>query len=448
MLRQSRGLLVLLIISVLIVSSGITFAAGAYPADSPARQLVSPGWEEVEPKADAPMVVYELRLVELSSYMSSVLDAAVGVTLDARAQGGPGGYTVLTDGEVLSWVVDYPGIFQGEIEGQKDNRVTGSGYDAWLVTMGDHPVTVELSEGSIWDERETGRSKDHDQILKITMTPRQIDELGGGVLTDIAFDYLTSVGTLGKAGTTTLLGPVIDQPLAMVIQEIKWGDRKSRRFFGLYASATTMAASALPQKGPLVSMGNIKGLQTLLMETITEGSHWPSRNEFRLEVGRRKGELCMALGAEFERDRYRLHGYADGLGTGMGYGVGADYRIYENLGFAALLNHGPNADTVLRLGISDKVHWGENLELTAAYLPITYMWGDNRLDSQSWLQFTFKIKQTKWDAWYQCVYEHGDFGHKIGVSQHLSPIFDLGLFWSRMPTEGDYFGLGVTFKQE
>ncbi|NMB24870.1 MAG: hypothetical protein GX986_04995 [Firmicutes bacterium] len=448
MLRKSCGLLIILI---LIVSSGVVHADGEFAVDSPAKQLVSPGWEEVEPEADTPMVVYELRLVELSSYVSSVIDGAVEITVDSNSQESQeaqAGYSVLTDRVVLSWIGGYPGIFKGEIEGQKDTRVTGSGYDAWLVTMGHNPVTVELSEGSILDDPEEGGSREHDQVLKITMTPQQIYGLGGGVLTDIALDYLSPAGTLGKARMTTLLESVADKPLALVIQETKSRDRKSRRYFGLYASATTMAASALPQRGPLVSMGNIKGLQGLLMENATGQEQGPSWNQFRLDVGQRQGELSIAVGAEFERDRYRVYGYADGLGSGVGYGVGADYRLYDTLSLAAFLTHGSSADSVLRLGVSDKVYWGENLELEAAYLPITYRLKEGQLDSRPWLQLTLTVKQTAWDAWYQCVYDNGDFEHNLGVAQHLSPIFDLRLLWSRRPVEGDYYGLGVALKLE
>ncbi len=436
MLLKRSGFLIFLLLMAL--SSSVALAEGVSGTESVAQQLASPGWEEMGPEIDEPMIVYSLHLIEFSSYMGGILDAAVELSLGSESQGG---YSVVTDAAVLDWISEYPGTFQANLIGSWETRIAGSGYDAWLVTMGDKPVSVELEEGRVGNDEE---ADDYDQALKITMTPRQIDTPGEGVLTDIALDYRSLVGALGKARITTWIRPEAEQPLAVVVQEM-WSDRHARRYFGLYAKATTMASSALPKSGPLVSIGNIRGLQGLLVGNTGQEPDW---TKVHFGLGQRQGEVGLDLGLEFERNRYRVHTYLDSCGPDIGYVIGVDYGLYQELGLAVMLHQEPHLGAVLRLGLSDKVRWGENLELEAAYLPIAYVWGQNHLTNRPWLQFTLRVEQEDWGTWYECVCDDGRVGHGVGVEKSLGSDLDLRLLWSKTPADEDYYGISLVFRQE
>ena len=107
MLLKRSGLLIFLLLMAL--SSSVALAEGVSGTESVAQQLASPGWEEMGPEIDEPMIVYSLHLIEFSSYMGGILDAAVELSLGSESQGG---YSVVTDAAVLDWISEYPGTSQ------------------------------------------------------------------------------------------------------------------------------------------------------------------------------------------------------------------------------------------------------------------------------------------------------------------------------------------------
>jgi hypothetical protein len=432
-LKQTRLLLLL----ILLVCCNTVLAQSEGPElEDTARQLVSPGWEELAPQEDEPLIIYSLRLIELNSDMAGVLKATVELSVNQEPQGG---YTVVTDQAVLTWVGEYPNTFTADLSGVWESKASGSGYDAWLITMGERSVSLELAE-----DRITGSRTDDtvlDQGLKIVLTPRHLYSPEGGVLTDVTLEYLNLSGALGEAELTTRIGPVASHPLAVVIQEVETNHGRSKRYFALYATASTIASSALPERGPLVPIGSIRGLQELFSAPESSGAGW---TKFRVGLAHLQGEVGLDAGLELEKRKYKVYVTLDGFESGWGYRVGGDWRLEQELGLAAHIDQRPDSEPILRLGLSDQVHWGD-LELEATYLPFSFAGGKGQLTDSPWLHFGAMASQAGWGLRYEFTYDTGKVGHGIVVIKQLNPHFDLDLSWTRSPAGEDYYGIAMVF---
>ena len=431
MLKRT-GLLILLI---LLIYSNVVIAQSETPTtEDIARQLVSPKWDELTLQEDEPVILYSLHLVELRSDIGGVLEAALQLSTEGDSQGG---YAILTDQMILNLVGEYPIAFTGDLGGMRESRAAGSEYDAWLITMGDRSVSVELVQDRITKSNEEDVL---DQGLKITLTPRQIYSQPAGILTDISVEYLTLAGALGRAKVTTQIGREMRQPLALVIQELLTNGRPSKRYFALYATATTMASSSLPERGPLVSIGNIGGLQELF--SIPEYPEGHTR--FTFGLAQLEGEIGVSAGIRLDKSQHMLYAKFDGFKSGCQYRVGAEWRLEQELGLAAHIDKKPGLEPAFRLGLSDEVHWGD-LKLQATYLPITVAGGEGFLDDSPWIHFSVAVDRIGWGLRYECTYDARQVGHGVEVTRELRDDIDLNLKWTRLPTGEDYYGIGMVF---
>ena len=432
MLKRT-GLLVLLIL--LICGDFAVAQSETREMEDVARQLVSPGWDEFTPQEDEPVILYLLRLVELRSDVSRVLEATVELSTERDPQRG---YTILTDQMILNLLGEYPITFTGDFTGVLESSVSGTEYDAWLITMGDQSVSIELAQDRI------GGSDGEDvldQGLRIMLTPRQIYIKEAGILTDISVEYLTLTGALGKAKVTTQIGGEMGQPLALVIQDLVVNGQPSKRYFAMYATATCMASSSLPERGPLVPIGSIGGLQELFNAPKHPEEGW---TKFAVGLAQLEGEVGVSAGLKSHKGKYMLYGKFDAFRSGYWYRVGGEWRFEQELGLAVHIDKKPDLDPAFRLGLCDEVHWGD-LELKATYLPITLVGGEGLLTDKPWLHFSVAIDQVGWNLCYECTYDAGQVGHGIGVSKKLSEDIDLGLTWTRWPTGEDYYGISMVF---
>lgn len=431
---KRSGLLVLLLL--LVLGTNSVLAKGDNEIQDVARQLVSPDWEDVVPEWDEPLIAYSLHFIELSSYVGGFVEGTMDLSTSKEPQGG---YTVVTDDAILSWVGEYPVTFQAELAGALERHTTGSDYEAWLITMRNKPVSVELAEARVGDGDDDGL----DQELRITLTPRWCDELGEGILTDVSLDYLNPSGSMGKARLSTWIRSEMN-PLAIVIQEVESKKQHSRRYFALFATATPMAPDRLPKSGPIVFIGKIGGLQGMFAETS------PGKDEAMIRLSLGAGwleeEISFNAGLEYEKEKYEAFAFARGFPAGMYYTVGLNLYLYEELGLAVLLSKDSRPDPVLRVGLSDKVRLSENVELEAVYLPFGYDWSKSHLASSPWLQFTARISHAEWGVWYRNIYDDGEMAHGVGITRQLTSDLDLEIYWNRDPAEGDYYGIGIVFR--
>ncbi|NMB45631.1 MAG: hypothetical protein GX998_04385 [Firmicutes bacterium] len=427
------GLLVLLIW--LIGANAVLAQVETIDLEDAAQQLVRPGWEEPALQQDEPTIIYSLRLVELSLDVDKILKAAVELSVNEASEGG---YTLITDQAILSWVGAYPTSFTGDMAGQWERSLSGSGCETRLATIGERSVWAELTADRITGSEE---EMELDQGLKISLKPHQVYGLDRRVLTDVSVEYLSITGAFAEARMIAPIGSEAYQPLALVMQEVQRNRQWSKRCFALYATATVTDSCFLPPKGPLVSIGSIKGLQELLTISQPSKAHW---TKFSVGLGRLHEEIGFRAGVELERAEYRVCVLLDGSKSGYGYRLGADWRLYEELGLAVHTVQRPGLNPVFRLGLSDQVHWG-TLKLEASYLPITFAAEEGSLIDSSWALFSARIEPNDWILRYECIYDAGQVGHEVGVMKQLSSHFDLGLIWTRLPTGEDYSGIGLVF---
>ena len=196
----------------------------------------------------------------------------------------------------------------------------------------------------------------------------------------------------------------------------------------------------LPESGPIVSIGSIQGLQSLLKEGQHAGTDegWV---EVGLVVNQTGGEMGYGARVELERQPFRAQAALDRLGSETKYAVGLDWQFYEELGLGVLLNQDTDSSAVLRLGLSDRVSLGEMVDLEAAYLPLAYKPKEGRLVNSPWLQFALKVKRGSWGMWYQGLYNDDGLGHGLGLSKKVSSNVEVRLLLARTPTSEDYLGL-------
>lgn len=432
MMRQT-GLLVLLIL--LVCGNTVLAEPDTLGAGETARQLLSPGWEEFVPPEDEAVIVYGLHLIELTSTMGEVLEASVELSVDSESAGG---YVVITEQTVLSRVGEYPSSFTGNLGGLWESYGVRSAYDAWLLTMGEEPVSIELTENAPIG---TDEGIAVDQELAITLTPRQIHPLEPSILTDVEVDYLSPAGTFGKARSTAYIGPVMCQPLALVVQEVQMGGQRSKRHFALYVTATALAPTSLPERGPLVSIGSIKGLQGLF------GIPRPGAKWTKLTIGLAQSQERFGLnaGLELEKTEYRVNASLEGIGSAYGYRLGADLRLYQELGLSAHMDGRPGMAPVFRVGLSDQVHW-DNAVLEATYLPVAFADDTMGCLDSPWIHFDASIGLAEWSLRYEFTYDAGQAVHGIGVMRQLSSNMGLSLMTNRMSAGENQYCVGLVWR--
>ena len=430
------GLLVFLLLFVICTRSALADRGAG--AQDLARQLVSPGWEDPIPVPDEPLIIYSLYLVELSSHLGDFIDAAIGLSVSDEPLGG---YIIVIDDAILNWVGEYPGTFYGSLTGKRTRYFDGSDHNIQLITLGDKPVSAKLEEIRISGKEDEEPGK----ILTIALTPLQYDYTEKGILTDISVDYLNPYGTIGKAKLSTWIQNDMN-PLAVIVEEVESKKQHNRKYFGLFASAKCIASSSLSDSGAIVPIGNIAGLQRLF--TRSYSAEDSPLTKLSLGAGWLAGQTEFSVGAEFEREKYRIYASANGFPSNVSYIVGLNLNVYQGLGFALLLAKDFEPAPMLGIGLSDRVCLSDNLELEAVCLPFGYDWSQDHMATLPFLQFTAKIRCAKWGIWSTHSYYNGQTNHGLGIIRELTPSLDLQIRWDRIFKEEARYGLDIVFRSQ
>ncbi|HHV93420.1 MAG TPA: hypothetical protein GXX47_02645 [Firmicutes bacterium] len=410
------------------------FAAEADIDDVP-KQLTAPGWEVLPAPKEEPVIVYELNLVELRYEMGRIVEVSVEYS---KGEDLEGGYAIITDEAVLRLIGDFPASFTVRSSGEKTSSAAAFEYNAWLVTMGNQPVSIEVMEDTIVAAEE---EEETEYGLRITLTPEYYGDPDSGVLTEIDLEYASRENAVGNVRLTDWLSAEKDRPLAVIVRDLNYTKEQARKYFALYASAEVMSPRALADQGPVVSIGSIKGLQELMARPQSQAG---TNAELRMAVGVKDAKVGPMGKLLLEREQYKLSAEAEGFPGGVSYRIGGTYYLYEELGLAAHVDKRAGSEALIRCGVADQVQWGD-VEVEAVWLPIAYAPDEGRFIGSVWLQCSAALDVNRWRFQYDFTYDSGEIGHELAVMRKASADCAVSLECAQLPTKESLYALGLVF---
>ncbi len=405
-----------------------------------AKQLVALGWERGTALADEPIVVYTLSMLEVNGRFNSVLDTYL---TGSKQSEGQAGWQLHFDETTIDMVTDYSMSLLARFDGWHEKAGASAGAESFLVTVGTNPVSVSLVEEWIAADRDEERTLSQ---LEISLRPRLIEHAQERVMTEISLAYQGTSGELARTEATSWVSRESERPLAIVSQRLDASDRSMRRYFALYLTTAVLPVDKLPHDAPIVTFGNLAGLQRML---YLEEEAKPS-TQMELFVGEHSAQFIGQFAIAHTLPSGH-HGYVlvEAAGDDLGYKLGLEPDIAEKLRWAAQLQDRPGKkrDPVLRLGLSDETTVRENLDLRIAYFPVQLELMDTELTTKSYGEVLVRLHPGQLELWYEGVYSDGEMKHAAGIGFMVTPQWGLKAFWREMGDDSSKVMLGLVHRR-
>ena len=230
-------------------------------------------------------------------------------------------------------------------------------YDSWLLTIEGRPLTIRLSTDYL---SRTFKTQQTDDGLEISLHPKTIDVVGGRIETAVGLQSVLPDGSVNETQTTVWLGEDIVTPVAVVTRHYRQGRNSGYQYFALYLTCSIIPEDMLPSEAPLFPMGNIAGMEELMM--LPE----PPRT-MELGVGMEYGggdwsgflQGMVPLGNAFDiYGSFRFPNEAC-------YQLGIGCRLHEELTLLLLVEQGE-----ILVGVQDGLALTPQLYVSARLLPV------------------------------------------------------------------------------
>lgn len=403
-------------------------AAPAQSAEGPlvvtseiARQLVALGWEHPSSPAEEPVIVYSLHFVQVNA--ESDLDYLIVFNSPEEGQDPTPTEMRFTD-DTLRWLNTPLAASDMEI-GSRSAR-SGTVQTAWLITVGDRPVRLNLTEERV------GTGAGPIRALTLALTPGSIDAGERRILTYVEFDYTSPDGSVQSAETTLWTDPSSAQLVALVTRHDDSGGSESGRYVGIYLQGTVVPAKKLPSELRLVPIADVRAFELLFppepvpppgplaiiafgLQRDEEGRLGPHLETLlRTDSGNR---IVFALSGNAARQAHRLS---------------FDARLIEELYLVAQIastSDVTNAQSA-RIGISEQTRVGV-LEASATFFPVQYQLDAHQLITRPSIEVGLRYARERWDVFVEAAYA-GEFQSTLGFSWYApSQRQGLRFTWTR-----------------
>lgn len=398
------GKIALLILSALL---SLTFSVAAKsPQSSPesvwsaeiAKQLVALGWENPTAPAEQPVVVYSLQFVQLSAELSRAYEFAIAGDSDAAS---PGAWSISLDENGLQLVDSYPRQISVYEDSPNQAISEGTVQEAWLVTVGDKPVRMQVREENVLDELRTV------QDLIITLTPQQIDGLGQRISTQFAFDYTSHSGAQTSADTIIWTGPSEPQLVGIVSQDYNTGRHRERRHVAIYLQGTVVPTDKVPAQLTMVPIGNVSAFQALFPDGAQDAIDPVSW--FAFELHNQNGGVNFGTEVFVRTEaNHRLRVSMGGASARITQAISIDLNLVDDLFVVTRVETHPQNQFggVIRFGIAEQTQWGP-FQATAAVIPLVYEPGAGFVSYGSSVEGGLRYLGDGWDLFVEAEYAGG-----------------------------------------
>ena len=327
--------LVLLTLIVIPAYSSIAWAddQGEWNHDI-ARQLAAEGWEYVS-QQEFPLVLYGVQVVELDNEIAAYAELALGAE---TTDDGHSNWAISASERLLQVVSQH---LEMRLQGRDDQDISYLNNVTWLGTVLGKPVSIASRQ----EAPTNGGSRSH---FELTITPRQLEPVTQRIQTDIELEYEAQDGSTANVVLTASAG--VDEPCPIALVSFSQTEKSItlNKHFALLLWAVVVPIDDYPPEVPLMKMGNLHALSTLVDQMLTQSS------------GSRDITHLVALGIST---------------NGEGVGYSAQYRglIEEGLGVAVLVQGDPtDSGPTVSLGAVDQVEVCDSLVMRAYLLPFVW----------------------------------------------------------------------------
>lgn len=431
--------IILIILSCLLLMT--PSAAAGEPLDwtpAVAQMLASEGWEHYTPKPLAPVVGYGVHFVELSA---AVVEKLVPQFSVRSGQTPEVGWEVSWDAELLKELALDTPVFRLILEGADSSGEASTYYSSWLVTVGNQPLYVNLSERNL-------TKQENDSLFQLGLTPIQIDPVRQSVLTQITLKFNSDLGAASQVELISWVDSEASAPMAVVAKTELAAGKVQKRYFALFVSCFVVPPERIPGYVPIVSIGNLIGLQRVFGKAEAKAKLPPSQFEAGMTFDSRG--VGGYLSGRYASERSILTGQLY-FGQELDYGVNVRLLLYEHLALLTAVE--PRTDRLaplVRLGIGDEVWLTPNFRFNADLYIVEIAAKDTNappVTQELKVEFGFGYESEAVTIAYQGMVYQGELAHQVKSTISLAESWGLAVTYSYTEKEHHRVTFGITFSK-
>ncbi|HHX02492.1 MAG TPA: hypothetical protein GX739_07495 [Firmicutes bacterium] len=431
-------ILVICLSCLLLVLSGAALAYESPEQWTPeiAQMLAQEGWERYTPKPLEPVVGYEVHFVELSTDTVESLSPQFSVHPRQSAEAG---WEVSWDAALLDTLTFSGPNYELKLEGTSDQSHAHTQYSSWMVTVGNQPLYVSLSEANLTRQAE-------DNLFQIRLTPVQIDPENQRIQTQIALKFSSDLGAVSQVELTNWVSSESKVPMAVVAKTEHNSSKMQKRYFALCVSGFVVAPDQIPGYASIVSIGNLVGLQRVFTKEEAEPRVLTSQWGAGLVYD--SGGLGGYLSGRYASESSVLTGQLR-YGPSLDYNLTARWRVHEHLSLlVALENHMDQLLPVFRLGIGDEVWLTPSFRISADLYPVEIAANEANeppVTREIKFEFGFAYRGEALSVSYQGTIYQEELSHCIKGTISLNDECGLELAYTFSEKEQHRIAFGLTF---
>lgn len=406
MRRRYRLILNLLAIALCVgaVWFPVNAAEGTNPTSDIARQLVALGWEHPPSPVRQPVVVYSLRFVQIDTETS--IDYALTVGAASRPHETQG-WEIRVDNDTLQWIAAPSS--RNHVSGERTARNIKTAQTAWLITVGERPVSLALRE-----ERVTAPAN-RLRELRMTLTPQTIDAESQRVLTHIVFDHTLPDGSHGTVDTAIWTERYETPPIALLTYQ-DTDSSETKRHVAICLQSTVVPPDRLPSELRLLPIGDVRAFGTLFPEADVSPSPPHSLISLGLHLDEHE-DIGLDTGAAVHTEAgNRILFDISGNSVRTATRIGLDVRLVEQLFLAMRFESDPALayPQSIRIGLFEQTRMGR-LEASASFLPVLYSPNHRTLVTRPAVELGLRYVGESWDVFVEAAYT-GELESTLGAS--------------------------------
>ncbi len=402
------------------------------------QQLLTPGWENYSPQPIESIIGYRVYFVELDANVINDFSSHFNLeTSNDPAEG----WAVTHDAELLGQLaIIGSGLDLGLSRSNKQESAIIE-YSSWLLTMGNLPLRVSLSEANV-------KTMEANTLLGIQLTPQTIDYQNQRIETQIDFELSNQNGHTNQVDIVAWINEICLEPIAVVSQLLEKGKENQIRYFAFYLDARVLSQEMIPSGSPILSMGNISGFQQVFGTQVeTQKVVEPGK----LEVGLCYREASLGgylSGSHSITDKAIIAGNLEFRQNQLMYLIGLRFNLHENLSFlASAKDKTGNLLPIVQLGIGDEVWPIPNLKLSLDLFLLD-------IDStQLKIAKTIKVDLgctyfgKGWSLAYTAGLVKGKISQGVQGTIRIFDKFDLAMTYNYFQPEEHRVSLGIVFSR-
>ncbi|HOB09609.1 MAG TPA: hypothetical protein PKJ49_09105 [Limnochordia bacterium] len=401
-----------------------------------AQMLASEGWEQYVPKPLQPVVRYEIHFVELSGALLQNLSPQFSIRSGEASEVG---WEVSWDAELLmTLAVDGPNS-RFALEGAAGQGGAAAGYSSWLLTVGNEPLYVSLSETNLTRQEEGA-------LFQIRITPMQIDPENQRIQTQIALKFQDDLGAASGVELISWVDGEARVPVAVVTKSERSPGSEQKRFFALFVSGFVVPPERIPGYASVVPIGSLVGMQQVFAKKAAETETLPSQ-----------------WGAGLILDSRGMNGYLSGkyvsesselagkiwFGQEFGFNARARWLIHEHLALVAELEDREGGLLpLIRLGVGDEVWLTPHFKFTAALYALeigTREPNEPPVAQMIKVEFGFAFEGETWSIAYHGALDLGALSHSVKSAISLDRACSLQMEYTFSEKEQHRISVGLSF---